>query len=180
MTARVLDGTAVAGQIREELRPGSRCSRPCRTAAGLGIVLVGDESGLARLRQEQDRGRAWTSAMPSTSSTCPRRPRFADVLAVVRRLNRSATHDGILVQSPLPAAMGDAAERTVFGHESTRPRTSTGFSPVNVGYLVQNGRRSRPARRRASSSCSTGPASRSPAGTPSSSAAVTSSASRWR
>jgi len=62
---------------------------------------------------------------------------LADVLAVVRRLNRSATHDGILVQSPLPAAMGDAAERTVF--DTIDPAKDVdGFSPVNVGYLVQN------------------------------------------
>jgi methylenetetrahydrofolate dehydrogenase (NADP+)/methenyltetrahydrofolate cyclohydrolase len=68
--------------------------------------------------------------MPSTST-------LADVLAVVRRLNRSASHDGILVQSPLPAAIGDAGERIVF--DTIDPAKDVdGFSPVNVGYLVQN------------------------------------------
>ena len=31
---------------------------------------------------------------------------LTELLAVVERLNRSEIHDGILVQSPLPAAMG--------------------------------------------------------------------------
>jgi len=44
MGARILDGTAVANQIRAELRPAveaftSRAGRP----PGLGIILVGDD-----------------------------------------------------------------------------------------------------------------------------------------
>ena len=62
---------------------------------------------------------------------------LAELLAVVDRLNRSEAHDGILVQSPLPAAMGDEAERRVF--DAIRPEKDVdGLHPVNVGYLVQN------------------------------------------
>jgi len=137
MTARLLDGTAVAAQIREELRPrvaafSARAGRP----PGLGIVLVGDDPASHvyvrnKIRSGMDVGFAVDlQHMPADSS-------LADVLAVVRRLNRSATHDGILVQSPLPAAMGDDAERMVF--DTIDPAKDVdGFSPVNVGYLVQN------------------------------------------
>ncbi|HVB37025.1 MAG TPA: bifunctional 5,10-methylenetetrahydrofolate dehydrogenase/5,10-methenyltetrahydrofolate cyclohydrolase, partial [Vicinamibacterales bacterium] len=60
-----------------------------------------------------------------------------DVLAVVDRLNRSAVHDGILVQSPLPAGMGATAEQQVF--DAVDPAKDVdGFNPVNVGRLVQN------------------------------------------
>jgi len=60
-----------------------------------------------------------------------------ETLAVVRALNTSPTHDGIIVQSPLPAAMGPTAEMTVF--ETIDPAKDVdGFSPVNVGRLVQN------------------------------------------
>jgi methylenetetrahydrofolate dehydrogenase (NADP+)/methenyltetrahydrofolate cyclohydrolase len=46
-------------------------------------------------------------------------------------------HDGILVQSPLPAAMGPDAERRVF--DAIAPEKDVdGFHPVNVGRLVQN------------------------------------------
>jgi methylenetetrahydrofolate dehydrogenase (NADP+)/methenyltetrahydrofolate cyclohydrolase len=62
---------------------------------------------------------------------------LADLLAVVDTLNRSEKHDGILVQSPLPDAMGDDAERRVF--DAVRAdKDVDGFHPTNVGYLVQN------------------------------------------
>jgi methylenetetrahydrofolate dehydrogenase (NADP+)/methenyltetrahydrofolate cyclohydrolase len=59
------------------------------------------------------------------------------LLAVVAGLNRSDVHDGILVQSPLPAAMGADAERRVF--DAIDPEKDVdGFHPANVGRLVQN------------------------------------------
>ncbi|MBI3491832.1 MAG: bifunctional 5,10-methylenetetrahydrofolate dehydrogenase/5,10-methenyltetrahydrofolate cyclohydrolase, partial [Acidobacteria bacterium] len=62
---------------------------------------------------------------------------LGDVLAAVERLNRSDVHDGILVQSPLPAAMGAEAEARIF--DAMRPdKDVDGLHPVNVGRLVQN------------------------------------------
>ncbi len=61
---------------------------------------------------------------------------LGEVLAVVARLNRSAEHDGILVQSPLPGGMGPDAEQTVF--DAIDPAKDVdGFTPANVGRLVQ-------------------------------------------
>jgi methylenetetrahydrofolate dehydrogenase (NADP+)/methenyltetrahydrofolate cyclohydrolase len=69
-----------------------------------------------------------------------RRPASAsldETLAVVRDLNASPLHDGIIVQSPLPKAMGADAELRVF--ETIDPAKDVdGFSPINVGRLVQN------------------------------------------
>jgi methylenetetrahydrofolate dehydrogenase (NADP+)/methenyltetrahydrofolate cyclohydrolase len=51
-------------------------------------------------------------------------------------LNRSDAHDGILVQSPLPKAMGPGAEQRVF--DAIAPEKDVdGLTPVNVGLLVQ-------------------------------------------
>jgi methylenetetrahydrofolate dehydrogenase (NADP+)/methenyltetrahydrofolate cyclohydrolase len=59
------------------------------------------------------------------------------LLGVVDKLNRSDVHDGILVQSPLPDAMGPDAERRVF--DALVPdKDVDGFHPTNVGRLVQN------------------------------------------
>ena len=56
---------------------------------------------------------------------------------MVEQLNHSDAHDGILVQSPLPAAMGADAEQRVF--DAIRPdKDVDGFHPINVGRLVQN------------------------------------------
>ena len=137
MSARVLDGTAVANAIRAEVGPGvaaftARAGRP----PGLGIVLVGDDPASEiyvrnKLKSAADAGlRADLMRLPSTAS-------LEDLLAVVGQLNHSEPHDGILVQSPLPAAMGAEAERRVF--DLIRPdKDVDGLHPLNVGRLVQN------------------------------------------
>src|SRR5436309_270902 len=137
MTARVLDGTAIASQIRAELAPEmaaftTRAGRP----PGLAIVLVGSDPASelyvrGKLRSAGEAGlRADLERLPVTSS-------IEDVLAVVDGLNHSEVHDGILVQSPLPSAMGVDAERRVF--DVIDPRKDVdGFHPINVGQLVQN------------------------------------------
>jgi methylenetetrahydrofolate dehydrogenase (NADP+)/methenyltetrahydrofolate cyclohydrolase len=137
MAARVLDGTAVAREIRAELGPAvaaftARAGRP----PGLGIVLVGEDPASeiyvrAKLKSAADEGlRADLTRLPADAA-------LADLLAVVDQLNHSSAHDGILVQSPLPAAMGDDAEQRVF--DVIDPRKDVdGFHPINVGHLVQN------------------------------------------
>ena len=136
MTARLLDGNAVAARIREELRPhvsafAARAGRP----PGLGIILVGDDPASHvyvrnKIRSGMDVGfRVDLQHLPADTS-------LDDLLSEVRRLNRSAAHDGILVQSPLPKAMGEEAERRVF--DAIDPAKDVdGFSPQNVGRLVQ-------------------------------------------
>ena len=74
--------------------------------------------------------RADLERLPATAS-------MADLLAIVDRLNKSDVHDAILVQSPLPEALGDDAERRVFDAIAV-DKDVDGFHPINVGRLVQN------------------------------------------
>ena len=138
MAARVLDGAAVARQLRAEVAPAvaaftARAGRP----PGLGIVLVGDDPASEiyvrnKLKSAGDEGlRADLMRLPASAS-------LADLLALVEQLNHSDAHDGILVQSPLPAAMGADAERQVF--DVIRPdKDVDGFHAVNAGMLLQKG-----------------------------------------
>jgi methylenetetrahydrofolate dehydrogenase (NADP+)/methenyltetrahydrofolate cyclohydrolase len=136
VSARVLDGQAVAAAIRESVRPHidaftARARRP----PGLGIVLVGDDPASEiyvrnKVRAGTDSG-LWVDVqrLPATAT-------LDDVLALVRRLNASDAHDGILVQSPLPAGIGKIATQQVF--DTIDPdKDVDGFHPVNVGRLVQ-------------------------------------------
>src|SRR5262249_21344748 len=137
MPARILNGTAVANQIRAEVMPAvaaftAKAGRP----PGLGIVLVGDDPASqiyvrSKLKSAGEAGlRADLGRLPPTAT-------IDELLAVVDRLNRSDVHDGILVQSPLPAAMGADAERRVF--DAVLPEKDVdGLHPLNVGKLVQN------------------------------------------
>ena len=137
MTARVLDGAAIAQAIRGEVAPSvaaftARAGRP----PGLGIVLVGDDPASdiyvrGKLKSAGEAGLRADLQRLSASA------RLEDLLALVEQLNHSDAHDGILVQSPLPAAMGPDAERRVF--DAVRPdKDVDGLHPVNVGRLVQN------------------------------------------
>jgi methylenetetrahydrofolate dehydrogenase (NADP+)/methenyltetrahydrofolate cyclohydrolase len=137
MPARILDGVAIGNQIRDEVRPTAaafteRVGRP----AGLGIVLVGHDPASEvyvrnKIKAAGEVGlRADLERLPATAS-------MADVLALVDRLNRSDVHDAILVQSPLPEALGPNAERQIFDAISP-DKDVDGFHPINVGLLVQN------------------------------------------
>ena len=136
MSARLLDGPSVASAIRESVLPDvtaftAEAGRP----PGLGIVLVGeDPSSEIYVRNKVKAGAEtglWVDLqrLPSTAS-------LDELLALVARLNASDLHDGILVQAPLPAAMGKHAAQCVF--DAIDPAKDVdGFHPANVGRLVQ-------------------------------------------
>ena len=137
MAARLLDGVAVANQIRGETAPAvAAFTARAGRRPGLGIVLVGDNpaSEVYVRNKLKSAGEAGLLAelfrLPATAS-------LEDLLRLVDQLNRSEKHDGILVQSPLPDAMGHDAERRVFDVVRA-DKDVDGFHPTNVGYLVQN------------------------------------------
>src|SRR6476661_41406 len=136
MSAVLLNGQTIAAEIRAEAVPEvsaftARAGRP----PGLGIVLVGEHpASEVYVRNKVKAGSEtglWVDLqrLPSTAS-------LGELIALVERLNRSDRHDGILVQSPLPDAMGRGAAQRVF--DAIDPdKDVDGFNPVNVGKLVQ-------------------------------------------
>jgi methylenetetrahydrofolate dehydrogenase (NADP+)/methenyltetrahydrofolate cyclohydrolase len=136
VSARLLDGAAVGAAIREELRPrvAAFAARAGR-APGLGIVLVGTHAPSEiyvrnKLKAAAEIGcRAELFRLPETAT-------LAEALETVARLNADDGFDGILVQDPLPAAMGDGASQAVF--DTIDPAKDVdGFTPVNAGRLSQ-------------------------------------------
>ena len=136
MSARVLDGQALADRMQRDIKPqvaafAERHGRP----PGLAIVLVGDDPASHvyvnhKVKAGTEAGfRVDLERMPATAS-------LDDVLGLVRKLNASAAHDGILVQSPLPKAMGAGAEQKVFDTIAVE-KDVDGFSAESVGLLVQ-------------------------------------------
>ena len=136
MTARILDGRALAGRLREEITPEvaaftSRHGRP----PGLAIVLVGQNpASEVYVRNKLKTGRE--VGFRTDLERLPEDATIADVLGRVERLNVSDLHDGILVQAPLPSALGGDAASRVF--DAIAPEKDVdGFTPGNVGRLVQ-------------------------------------------
>ena len=136
MSARILNGTLIAAEIRASVQPGvadftAHAGRPpC-----LGIVLVGDDPASEiyvrnKVKAGTESGlRVDLQRLPSTAA-------LPDLMALVNRLNTSDVHDGILVQAPLPSSMGRSAAQEVFDAISP-DKDVDGFSPVSVGHLVQ-------------------------------------------
>ena len=135
-TARRLDGAVVAMEIREGLRARVEAftdaiGRP----PTLGILLAGtDPASEIYVRNKVRSGNEF--GMSTDVRRLPDTASLDEALAVVSAFNTSDAHDGILVQSPLPAAMGADAEQQVF--DAINPvKDVDGFNPVNVGRLVQ-------------------------------------------
>jgi len=136
MSARLLDGTAIAQALRAEVRPDADAfTRKAGRQPGLALVLVGNDPASelyvgSKLKSAGESGiRADLERLPASASV-------AELLALVQRLNADEAYDGILVQSPLPKAMGHDAERRVF--DAVDPAKDVdGLHPGNVGLLVQ-------------------------------------------
>jgi methylenetetrahydrofolate dehydrogenase (NADP+)/methenyltetrahydrofolate cyclohydrolase len=137
MAARILDGAAVAAAIRGELKPRiAILQERCGRTPGLGIVLAGHDPASEiyvrnKLRTAGEAGIRAELIRVSAEAD------LSEVLATVIALNRRDDIDGVLVQSPLPRGMGDDAETRVI--DTIDPAKDVdGFTPVNIGLLVQN------------------------------------------
>jgi methylenetetrahydrofolate dehydrogenase (NADP+)/methenyltetrahydrofolate cyclohydrolase len=103
---------------------------------GLGIVLVGDDPAsqvYVRNKVKAGSEAGFYVDLQRLPATTP----LAELLTLVERLNASAVHDGILVQSPLPKAMGSGAQQRVFDTIAAE-KDVDGFGADSVGLLVQN------------------------------------------
>jgi len=137
VTATLLDGKAVAQQIRDELTTRvANVKKKLGRPPALAIILVGDDPASEvyvrnKLKTAEDAGMGvHLERLPSAST-------LAAVLSVVERFNHDSRFDGILVQSPLPKSLGKDAEQQVF--DTIDPSKDVdGFSPISAGRVVQN------------------------------------------
>ncbi len=132
----ILDGVACAAAIRGELAPQVEAFTQRRgRAPALHIALIGDDPAsqvYVRNKQKAGEQTGLTVVIHRRPATSPR----DEVLALVAQLNADDGCDGILVQSPLPHALGKTVEQEVF--DAIDPAKDVDcFHPSNVGRLVQ-------------------------------------------
>jgi methylenetetrahydrofolate dehydrogenase (NADP+) / methenyltetrahydrofolate cyclohydrolase len=128
---QILDGKAVAAEIRAEIAAGVREL----AAAGarlpqLVAVLVGDDPASQTYVGSKVRGSAEVGMLSRTLRP-PATISEAELLALVDDLNADDAVDGILVQLPLPPQIDD---KRVLDRISP-DKDVDGFHPVNVGRL---------------------------------------------
>ena len=131
MTARVLDGTAIAQTIRAEVAAQVATLSAQGQKPGLAAVLVGEDPSSAVY--VRSKGKACEEAgMHSVTLRLPVNTSEAELLETVDRLNADQQIHGILVQLPLPKHIN--SERVLRRIDPIKD--VDGFHPVNVGKLV--------------------------------------------
>jgi methylenetetrahydrofolate dehydrogenase (NADP+)/methenyltetrahydrofolate cyclohydrolase len=128
--ARVLDGVAIAAEIKAEVGAEVRALKDEGVTPGLAVVLVGHVAASeiyvrSKVKACAELGIAsWMLTPPETVTT-------EEMLAIVAELNARDEVDGILIQLPLPKHVD--TRRLL---EAVSPEKDVdGFHPVNVGRL---------------------------------------------
>lgn len=130
MSARVLDGTAIAAEIRAEVAEQVKALAASGIMPGLAVVIVGDDP--ASQIYVKSKGQACHEAgMLSETVRLPADTSEAELLAVVDRLNADPTIHGFITQLPLPPHID--ANRVL--NRISPSKDVDGFHPVNVGKL---------------------------------------------
>ncbi|MGI4852643.1 MAG: bifunctional 5,10-methylenetetrahydrofolate dehydrogenase/5,10-methenyltetrahydrofolate cyclohydrolase [Janthinobacterium lividum] len=130
MSARVLDGLAIAARIKAEVKEQLGNMAADGLKPGLAVVLIGDDPASAiyvrnKVKTCEELGIRSVLLRPDPALTT------ADLLHIVQGLNERDDIDGILVQLPLPRQI-DAKQVL----EAIVPEKDVdGFHPMNVGRL---------------------------------------------
>jgi methylenetetrahydrofolate dehydrogenase (NADP+) / methenyltetrahydrofolate cyclohydrolase len=136
MTAKLIDGKAIAAQIYEEIEAEvAELKEKHGITPGLATVLVGENpASQAYVRSKQ---RTCTQCgFHSVGENLPADATQEEVEALVERLNADDSIHGILVQLPLPKHIDE--ERVL--RAVSLEKDVDGFHPVNIGRLAMKGR----------------------------------------
>ncbi|MBT4865418.1 MAG: bifunctional methylenetetrahydrofolate dehydrogenase/methenyltetrahydrofolate cyclohydrolase FolD [Planctomycetaceae bacterium] len=133
MTAKIIDGKAVAARLREELATEvAAFIQQTSVTPHLAAVLVGaDPASAIYVRNKQ---RACEKAgIKSTLHKLSAETTQDALLSLVQRLNDDADVHGILVQLPLPKQI----DETAILDAVVSAKDVDAFHPANVGLIVQ-------------------------------------------
>ena len=131
MRAELIDGKAIAADVRADVARDVAALRERGVVAGLVVVLVGDDVASATYVGAKEKA-SREAGMSGGTVRLPAATTQAELLRLVEELNGDAAVHGILVQMPLPAHIDPD---TVIRH--IRPdKDVDGFHPENVGKLL--------------------------------------------
>jgi methylenetetrahydrofolate dehydrogenase (NADP+)/methenyltetrahydrofolate cyclohydrolase len=130
MTARIIDGKAIAADLRARVAGEVRALAGRAIVPGLAVVLVGNDPASEVYVRNKSQA-VLEAGMRSFDHRLSDTVGQAELLALVARLNADPQVHGILVQMPLPKGI-DAA--TIIAAVDPA-KDVDGFHPVNVGRL---------------------------------------------
>jgi methylenetetrahydrofolate dehydrogenase (NADP+) / methenyltetrahydrofolate cyclohydrolase len=132
MTARILDGKALAETVRAEVATGVAAFRSrYGRVPGLAVVLVGEDPASASYTRSKEKA-SNEVGMRGKLHVLAASTGEEELVALVRTLNDDASVDGILVQLPLPGTID--SQRVL---DAIHPgKDVDGLHPVNAGLLM--------------------------------------------
>jgi len=136
MTAKIIDGKAIAAELREEVTKGvAKLVADGGPRPGLATVLVGDNPA-SHTYVKAKRKACAEAGIDSFPHELPATATQDEVETLVRTLNADPKVHGILVQLPLPAGLDEESVLKAISIE----KDVDGFHPLNIGRLAQKGR----------------------------------------
>ena len=132
MTAKIIDGKAIAAQIKSEVaRDTARLKHERNIIPGLAFILVGENP--ASQVYVRSKGKACEEmGFHSVTEKLPATVSQDELLRIIRTFNADKSIHGILVQLPLPKHIDESVVIEAIDWR----KDVDGFHPINVGKLV--------------------------------------------
>lgn len=128
--AKILDGKAIAAQIRAELKTRAEALRAGGTVPCLAVLLAGDDPASKIYVRNKKRACA-EIGIESRELLFPESVTEEELIDQIRALNADASVDAMLVQLPLPKHINEARVLAEIAPE----KDADGFHVVNAGRL---------------------------------------------
>ena len=136
MTAQLIDGTAIAQKVRDEVKEKvAKRIAEGKSQPGLATVLVGERIDSATYVSMKQKACA-ELGMTSFHLPVPADVSQEELEKLIKQLNADSKVHGILVQLPLPDHLDEERILQLISIE----KDVDGFSPINLGRLAQKGR----------------------------------------
>jgi methylenetetrahydrofolate dehydrogenase (NADP+)/methenyltetrahydrofolate cyclohydrolase len=131
LTAKIIDGKAVAAEVRERVRREVASLAESGVRPGLAAVRVGNDPA-SEIYVRNKRKACEAAGIYSEEHPLSEQTTQEELLGLVQRLNADLKISGILVQLPLPKQI---SERAIL--EAVSPdKDVDGFHKINVGKLT--------------------------------------------
>jgi len=140
MAAKIIDGNAIAAQIRKEIASDIEAlKKSTGVTPGLAVVLVGENPASMSYVKSKNKA-AHEIGIYSEQHNLPANVPEKDLLALVEKLNKDPRIHGILVQLPLP----DHIDEKKILNTIVPEKDVDGFHPVSLGRIMTGEKGFRP------------------------------------
>lgn len=132
MSAQILDGKAIAAELRESIKQEVDAQvAKGNVRPGLAVIMVGEDPA-SQVYVRNKKKACETTGFNDVSEVLPAETSQEDVLALIDKLNADPAVHGIIVQLPVPKHIDPKAIIERIAPE----KDVDGFHPYNVGCLA--------------------------------------------